>query len=154
MWILYDLCCTGLIITTDDISPFFKFWAALAAKVFNSLFSTTILLPYFGDISPIGQYQGGQGSIGVLSREFWCWWCWKRTWGAQPSASKENLILRSTLKQSIHWLCFDLMWTLRSAFILNLETHRGHWLNVNLVRKNLRWLHLWSGTLLRFMADN
>ena len=27
-------------------------------------------------------------------------------------------------------LCFDLMWTLRSAFILNLETHRGHIIEV------------------------
>ena len=58
--------------------------------------------------------------------------------------SKWNLILRSILKQSINdsWACFALMWTLISDFILNLKTHRGHWLNVNLVRKTLLLMNL------------
>ena len=58
--------------------------------------------------------------------------------------SKWNLILRSILKQSINtsWACFALMWTLMSDFILNLKTHRGHWLNVNLVRKTLLLMNL------------
>ena len=32
-------------------------------------------------------------------------------------------------------LCFALMWTLKSDSILNLDTHRGHWLNVTFVTK-------------------
>ena len=53
--------------------------------------------------------------------------------------SKLNPISRSTLKQFMinFRLCFDLMWTLKSGLILNLEAHRGHWSNVTFVTKTL-----------------
>ena len=71
--------------------------------------------------------------------------------------SKRNLILRFTSKQSINvsWSWNVWMRILRSDLILNLETHRGHWLNVNLVYRTFhRKLHLKCNSNSKEVSEN